>query len=425
MIDIAYIREHADEVQKNCIARRTTVDITALLQADDKMRTATHSLDALRAEKNINAEAIQKVPKEEKAQYIEKGKKIKEDLAALEEQMEAARTQYLELIMQVPNLTHPSSPAGLDDSQNVEISRFKEPTQFGFTPKTHVELGKDLDLLDFETAAEVSGRGFYYLKNEAALLELALVNYAMAVCRKHGYMPMITPDLARNEVLLGAGYQPRGNETQIYTIENTELSLIATAEITVAGYYRNHTFAVGEFEQPKKIVALSHCFRTEAGAYGKESRGLYRVHQFTKVEMFVYCKPEDSAAIHEEIRAIEEEIVQGLGIPYHVVDICTGDLGGPAYRKYDLEAWMPFRNDWGEITSASNCTDFQARRLNVKYETADGKKAYVHTLNGTAAALSRLPIALIENYQNADGSITIPEILRPYMGGIEKIIPKK
>lgn len=425
MLDIQYIRTHVDEVKKNCLNRRAVVDIDTLLSLDAEVRTLAQHLDSARAAKNANAEAIQKAPKEEKIQYVEKGKELKEQIANLETQTEAIRGRFMDLLMQVPNLTHPDSPVGLDDTQNTEIKRFKEPTQFEFEAKDHVTLGKELDLIDFETGADVAGRGFYYLKNEAALLELALIQYAMSVCMKHGYTPMLTPDLARQEVLMGTGYQPRGDETQIYSIEGTDLSLIATAEITVGGYYRNHTFTAGELEKPKKIVALSHCFRTEAGAYGKESRGLYRVHQFSKVEMFIFCKPEESEALHEELREIEEEITQGLGVPYHVVDICTGDLGGPAYRKYDLEAWMPMKNDWGEITSTSNCTDFQARRLNVKYTNAEGKKEYVHTLNGTAVALSRMPIAILENYQNADGTITIPEVLRPYMGGIEKIVPKK
>jgi seryl-tRNA synthetase len=320
-------------------------------------------------------------------------------------------------MMQIPNLTHPDTPIGKDDSENKEISRWGESTQFDFEPKDHVTLGTTLGTLDFEAGATVAGRGFYYLKNDAALLELALTNYAMDVCIQAGFTPMITPDLARREILEGTGFNPRGAETQIYNIENTDLSLIATAEIPVAGYYRDHTFAAGELDQPKKIVALSHCFRTEAGAYGRESKGLYRVHQFTKVEMFIFCKPEQSAELHEELRTIEERIMQGLKLPYRVVDICTGDMGAAAYRKYDLEAWMPFRNDWGEVTSTSNCTDFQARRLNIKYIDANGDKQLVHTLNGTAAAMSRTPLAIMENYQQADGSIAWPEVLTKYRIG--------
>lgn len=424
MLDIQYIRENVQEVKENCVRRRAIVDIDALLAADAELRVASQELDRVRTEKNANAEAIQHAPKEEKTSFIEKGKALKERIAVLEAEVESVRARYTELLLQVPNRTHPQSPVGADDSQNTEIRVFKGPAQFDFTPKDHVTLGQELDIIDFESGADVAGRGFYYLKNEAALLELALIQYAIAVCMKHGYTPMLTPDLARQEVLMGTGYQPRGNETQIYSIEGTDLSLIATAEITVGGYYRNHTFAAGELDAPKKIVALSHCFRTEAGAYGKESRGLYRVHQFSKVEMFIFCTPEDSDALHEELREIEEEITQGLGVPYHVVDICTGDLGGPAYRKYDLEAWMPMKNGWGEITSTSNCTDFQSRRLNIKYVNAEGQKSYVHTLNGTAVALSRMPIAILENYQQADGTINIPEVLRPYMGGVEKISPK-
>ena len=221
----------------------------------------------------------------------------------------------------------------------------------------------------------------------------------------------------------GTGFNPKGNEDQIYQVEGEDLSLIATAEITMGGYLANTILK--EEELDKKFVAISHCFRKEAGAYGKESRGLYRVHQFTKVEMFMYCKPENSEKLHEEIKEIEKEIYSELEIPFRVVDICTGDLGGPAYRKYDLEAWMPMKNDWGEITSCSNCTDYQARRLNIKYKTKDGKTEFVHTLNGTAIASSRTPLAILENFQQKDGSIAIPKVLQPYMNGVKVISRKK
>ncbi len=248
-----------------------------------------------------------------------------------------------------------------------------------------------------------------------------MVNYAVAVASGEGFELMITPDLAYKSVLEGTGFNPRGDETQIYNIEGTELSLIATSEISVAGYFQKHIFEKDALEKPKKVVAISHCFRTEAGAYGRESKGLYRVHQFTKVEMFIFCKPEDSASMHEELLRVEEKIMQGLELPYRVVDICTGDLGGPAYRKYDIEAWMPFRNDYGEVTSTSNCTDYQSRRLKIKYVTDEGKKEFVHTLNGTAIVTSRIPIALLENNQQKDGSIKIPKVLYPYMMGITEI----
>jgi seryl-tRNA synthetase len=267
----------------------------------------------------------------------------------------------------------------------------------------------------------VAGQKFYFLKNEAALLELALVQYAMQTLLRHGYTPVITPDVARVEVLEGIGFIPRdpNPETrQVYTLADTDLCLVATAEITLGGMHRNQTF--DELDLPRKYVGLSHCFRTEAGAPGRDTRGLYRVHQFTKVEMFAFTTPDQSEAVHQELREVEEEIFQGLGLPYHVIDTCTGDLGGPAYRKYDLEAWMPGRGDkgeYGEVTSTSNCTDYQARRLNIRYRVPGHKgNPFVHTLNGTAVAVTRAIVAILENYQNADGSVTVPDVLRPWVG---------
>jgi seryl-tRNA synthetase len=255
------------------------------------------------------------------------------------------------------------------------------------------------------------------------LLELALVQYAFDTLLKHGYTPIITPDMARVEVLEGIGFIPRGPETQIYSIANSDLCLIATAEITLGGMHRDKV--MDELELPIKYVGLSHCFRTEAGAPGRDTRGLYRVHQFTKVEMFVFCAPDQSDALHQELLGIEEEVFQGLGLPYHVIDTCTGDLGGPAYRKYDLEAWMPGRGkagEHGEVTSTSNCTDYQARRLNIRYKSPKHKGTrFVHTLNGTAVAVSRALVALLENGQQADGSVAIPPALRPWMRGKERI----
>lgn len=415
MLDIHYIRQHPELVQQNADKRGLTINIEELLHVDEELRNRIHEVDQFRSERNQIAEEMKKT-KGGDAELVQKGKEIKQKITALEEELSTIQQRFNELILLVPNMTHPDSPFGKNDSENVEIKRSQKPTSFSFTPKDHIELGESLDLLDFEKGAEVAGSGFYYLKNDAVLLELALIQYAMNSCIAEGFTPMITPDLAYTQVLTGTGFNPRGNETQIYNIEGSDLSLIATAEITVAGYYQNHLFKQGELDKPLKIVALSHCFRTEAGAYGRESRGLYRVHQFSKVEMFIFCKPDQSEQMHEELLAMEEKIMQGLHIPYRVVDICTGDLGGPAYRKYDIEAWMPFKNDWGEVTSTSNCTDYQARRLHTKFVNEEGKKEYVHTLNGTAIALSRLPIAVLENFQQEDGTIAIPEKLQPYMG---------
>jgi seryl-tRNA synthetase len=282
-----------------------------------------------------------------------------------------------------------------------------------------VQLGEKLDLIDFEGGAKVAGHGFYFLKNDAVLLELALQQYALETLIKEGFTPTITPDLARTEILHGTGYIPRGPETQIYSIADSDLNLVATAEITLGGLLSDEILE--EEKLPIKICGISHCYRTEAGAGGRASRGLYRVHQFTKVEMFAFTLPEQSDAMLGYFCDLEGRIFDGLGIPYRVVDTATGDLGGPAYRKFDLEAWMPGRGEageYGEVTSTSNCTDYQARRLGIRYRPKGEVKGtkFVHTLNGTAIAISRGLIAVLENYQNADGSITVPEALRKWVG---------
>lgn len=424
MLDIQFIRKNPELVQQNADSRGVRVDIAILLHRDEEMRNRVQEIDALRTQRNALAEEIQRSGGKQ-PELIEKGRTLKEHIAKIEKELDGIRAEFQDLMLKVPNMTHPAAPVGKDDSENVEFRRWGTPPTFSFAPKDHVQIGKDLDLLDFERGAVTAGHGFYYLKNEAVLLEQALIAFALDTCMSEGFQPMSTPDIAYKHILSGTGYNPRGTETQIYSIEGTDLSLIATAEIGVAGYYYEHLFQKGELDTPVKIVAVSHCFRTEAGSYGRESRGLYRVHQFTKVEMFVYAKPEDSEAMHEQLLAVEEKMLQQLEIPYRVVENCTSDLGGAAYRKYDIEAWMPFKNDWGEVTSASNCTDYQSRRLNTKYVTDEGKKAYVHTLNGTAIALSRMPIAVLENFQQEDGSVRIPNALHPYMFGKSVISKNK
>jgi seryl-tRNA synthetase len=319
----------------------------------------------------------------------------------------------------IPNMAHPAAPIGFTDAENLECRRGKHaPRDFAFKPQDHVEIGQRLGLFDFEAGAKTTGHGFYFLKNDAVLLDLALQRFAVEVLMREGFMLTTTPDLARREILEGIGFNPRGTETQIYSISDTDLCLVATAEITLGGYLADEILSLEQL--PIKMCGISHCFRTEAGAHGRASRGLYRVHQFTKVEMFAFTTPETSDAMHDELCRIECDLFDALGIPFRVVDTSTGDLGAPAYRKFDLEAWMPGRGEngeWGEVTSTSNCTDYQARRLNVRYKTPGEKGTnFVHTLNGTAIALSRAIIAVLENYQQPDGSVLVPEVLRPYMG---------
>lgn len=417
MLDYRFIKENLDAVKKNITARNMNADADLVVRLFDKRTELVTSLQALQQKRNDNAKAMKgKLDNETRQKLIEDGKSIKEEIASAEAELSNAEAELDIEGRKIPNMAHPDAPVGALDTENLEVKRSGEPKSFTFTPKDHVELGQSLDLIDFDAATKVSGSKFYYLKNEAVFLEQALVMYALNTLRKHGFTPFITPDVAREEILQGIGFNPRGNESNIYSLEGEGSCLVATAEITLGGYHSDEILSKESL--PRYYCGLSHCFRREAGAAGQFSKGLYRVHQFTKLEMFVYCLPEQSDAIHEKLRLIEEEIFEGLGLPFRVVDTCTGDLGSPAYRKWDLEAWMPGRNggDWGEVTSTSNCTDYQSRRLNVRYKDDDGKNKFVHMLNGTAVAVSRALVAILENYQNEDGSITVPEVLVPYCG---------
>jgi seryl-tRNA synthetase len=419
MLDAQFIREHLDAVKANCRNRNVKADVDRVVQLDDERKRLVHEVQGLQQRQN---ELSKLIPKEKdaakKQALIQEGRGLREQVAGLETRVKQLEEEQHKTLLTIPNMSHPDAPVGTTAEDNKVLRRWGEPRKFDFPAKDHVALGEALDLVDFEAGARVAGQKFYFLKKEAVLLELALVQYAMSLLLSEGYTPIITPDVARVDVLEGIGFIPRGPETQIYSLENTDLCLIATAEITLGGMFRDQI--LDELQLPMKYVGLSHCFRTEAGAPGRDTRGLYRVHQFTKVEMFAFCAPDQSEDIHQELLHIEEKIWQGLGLPYQVIDTCTGDLGGPAYRKYDLEAWMPGRGqggEYGEVTSTSNCTDYQARRLQIRYKIPGQKGTrFVHTLNGTAIAVTRAILALLENYQQADGSIVIPEILRPWMG---------
>ncbi|MFH1653954.1 MAG: serine--tRNA ligase [Pseudomonadota bacterium] len=427
MLDLKFIRDNIDLVKKNCVDRNVRVDLDKFIELDTKRRDAIQSLEEARQKQNQTASAMkQKLSDDERKKLIEEGKNLKSRASELQASLDSCEKELGEISKQIPNLTHPDAPKASTEEGNKELRVVGKPRKLDFKALDHVELGTKLDILDFETAAKVTGQKFYYLKNEAVLLEFALIQYALNTLRKKGFIPFITPDLARSDILDGIGFNPRGEETQIYSVEKTDLCLIATAEITLGSYLSDKILE--EKDLPIKYVGVSHCFRTEAGAAGKASKGLYRVHQFTKIEMFAFTTPESSAAMHEDILKYEEELFQGLEIPYRVVDVASGDLGGPAYRKFDIEAWMPGRGDsgeWGEVTSTSNCTDYQSRRLGVRYRKENEKKPqFVHMLNGTAIAVSRALIAILENHQQKDGSIEIPKALLPYMGGVKKIDKK-
>ncbi len=423
MLDLKFIRENADAVAENCRNRHVEADVGLVVELADRRSALIQELNELKQRQNELARSVGKERDPEARQgLVEEARSMKERVPLKEGELAEVEGKLREEQLKIPNMTHPDSPIGRDDSENVEIRRFGEPTEFSFEPKDHVELGEALGIIDFDAGAKTTGSKFYFLRGDAVLLELGLVRYALDILMEKGYEPTITPDLARDEALVGTGFSPRGPETQIYSVEDSDLSLIATAEITLAGSLADEILA--EDELPIRLAGLSHCFRTEAGSHGRASRGLYRVHQFTKVEMFAFATPDQSEAIHEEMVGIEERIFQGLGLPYRVVDICTGDLGGAAYRKYDLEAWMPGRDAYGEVTSTSNTTDYQARRLKIRYKQDGGRPQLLHTLNGTALAISRVLIALLENYQREDGSVELPEALVPYIGKKE-ITPAK
>lgn len=417
MLDYKFIADNLPAVMANIADRFMKADAEAVAELYRRRTELSTGLQSLQQKRNANAAAMKgKLEAPQRNALIEEGKKLKEEIATAETELAETEKELLAEARKIPNMANPNAPVGKEDKDNLEVKRVGEIPRFHFEPADHVKLGQELDIIDFDSATKVSGTKFYYLKNEGVYLELGLVRYALDILRKKGFTPFITPDVAREEILEGIGFNPRGAESNVYTLEGEDSCLVGTAEITLGGYYSNTILSKDKL--PLRMAGLSHCFRREAGAAGQFSKGLYRVHQFTKLEMFVYCLPEESDRFHEELRGIEEEIFDGLNIPFRVVDTCTGDLGAPAYRKWDLEAWMPGRNngEWGEVTSTSNCTDYQARRLNIRYKDDDGKNKFVHMLNGTAIAVSRAIIAILENFQQSDGSVRIPHALVPYCG---------
>jgi len=420
MLDRKFIVENAAAVAKNCELRGATADVPLLVELEAQRRQLLQEVESLNRQANEVSKTIgQASSDEEREQRKAEGRDLRSAKDDCQRAHDDLESQIVELQSQIPNMTHPAAPIGEDDKSNLEIRRGQhEPAKLDFDILDHVELGDKHDMIDFEAGARIAGHGFYFLRNDGVLLELALQQYAVNHLVRNGFTPVITPDLAYSEILHGTGYIPRGPETQIYSIENSNLNLVATAEIPLGGMMAGQT--VDSESLPMKVCGISHCFRTEAGAAGRATRGLYRVHQFTKIEMFAFTLPEQSSDMLEQFCQIECEIFDNLGIPYRVVDTATGDLGGPAYRKYDLEAWMPGRGDggaWGEVTSTSNCTDFQARRLNARYKVKGEKGTkFLHTLNGTAIAISRAMIAIMENHQQPDGTIVVPAVLQDLMG---------
>lgn len=434
-IDFKFVRDNLDLVSRNCIARQaTSANPQEIVRLYEEFLRLSQETDRVRAARNENSTAMKKkLEPEERQALIERGKALKDELEGLEAALSSAETALQREGQRLPNLTHPDVPVGGEDVAAV-LSEVGTAPSFPFETKDHLALGEALDIIDFETGAIVAGSKFYYLRREAALLELALINWAMHKAAARGFLPMTTPDLVRESVFEKCGFQPRADNTQIYGVRDSGMCLTGTAEIPLGGVYMDKI--VSESDLPIKMAAFGHCFRTEAGAAGAAGRGLYRVHQFSKVEMFVVCTPEQSNQLHDELLDLEIEMFRDLGLHFKVLDMPTEDLGAPAYRKYDIEAWMPGLERYGEISSASNCTDYQSRRLNIRYrpkeaaapagEAKGGKvkktpTQFVHTLNATACAVPRMIVAILENFQQEDGSVVIPEVLRPYMMGIEVI----
>lgn len=414
MLDVKFIRENLALVEKSTREKGYKVDIKELIKLDDARKKTLAEVEALRTRRNeISGKMKGGKPSKE---LIDEGKKIKEELSECEEALEKDEKALQEMLKKVPNVIFDDVPLGGEEC-SVEIKKWGKNHEAGVD---HLDYATSRDWVDFERGAKVAGAKFYYLKDGLALLENALLQYGLSKVLEHGFTFMTVPDMVSSRVLEGCGFSPRTSEqSDEYYIEGEDLAMIATAEMPLTGYHMDEI--IDEDKLPLFYAGYSACFRKEAGAYGKYTRGLFRVHQFNKLEMYAFCLPEQSKEIHEKILAIEEEIWQGLGVPYHIINIAAGDLGAPAAKKYDMEYWSPVNQKYQEITSCSNCTDFQARSCNVRVRRKDGTVEFVHTLNGTAIPLARALVVMIENFATPDGKLKVPEVLRPYLGGKEEL----
>jgi len=418
MLDIKFIRENPKKVKEGAEKKGIQVDIDKLLVIDKKRLDALQKLESQRAEQNkITDQVAKEKDKTKKKKLINKAQKMRNKVNGLEDKLKIVSSIFDSLMRKIPNPPFDEVPVGKDDSDNKVLKKIGDPTKFDFEPKDHLALGEALDIIDTKRAAKISGSRFGILKNEAALMEFALVQYGLSILKKEKFNLVIPPVMLKPEMMDGMGYVERGLD-EIYHLEKDDLFLAGTSEQMIGPMHSDEVFERKDL--PKRYVGFSACFRREAGSYGKDTKGILRVHQFDKLEMFSFCKPENSSEEHELMLSVEEKLMQGLKLPYQIIDICSGDLGDPAAKKYDIEAWLPGQNKYRETHSTSNCTDFQARRLNIKFRNKEGKLEYVHMLNGTALAIGRIIIAILENYQQKDGSIVIPDVLQKYMG-IDKI----
>lgn len=415
MLDIRYIREYADRVQESAKNKGyNDVSIARLLDTDEQRRQLQQQVDELRTQRNEIASQMN--GGKSAPELIEQGRALKEELAKLESDLRDIEADFQAQMDAVPNITLDDVPLG-GESDSVEIKEWGDKRQ---SAEDHLAFAAGRGWLDFERGAKVAGTKFYYIKGDLMLLENAIYQYALNLLISKGFMPMTVPHMVSGRVARGSGFAPKSHkESNEYFIDGEDTMLIGTAEAPLTGFHADEI--IDEKNLPLLYAGYSPCYRKEAGAAGKFSRGLFRVHQFNKLEMYIFCTPEQSRDMHEKVLSIEEEIWQNLGVPYHVVNIAAGDLGAPAAKKYDIEYWSPVDNQYRELTSCSNCTDFQARNLNIRVRRSDGSLQVLHTLNGTAVSLARSLVAIIENYQTDDGKLRVPEVLRPYLGNREEL----
>jgi len=419
MLDIGFIREHKDLIELGAKKKHISFDVNELLAVDEKRRSLLQIVEEVKAKQNAAGDAISQASPEERARMIEEMQTLKKTVEDEEEKLKEVMKEWRALMLQVPNIPDMSVPEGKDDTENVEMRTWGEKPTFDFTPKSHDEIMKDRNMVDFERGTKIAGFRGYILKNEAALLNVALWQFALDLLSKKGFEAMIVPSLVRKETLYGTGYLPQGEE-DLYKTQD-DMYLAGTGEVAAMNYYADEI--VDTAKLPLKMAALSPCFRREAGSHGKDTKGLIRVHEFMKVEQVILCEAshEQTVKLHEELTANAEEIMQKLEIPYHVINVCGGDLGLGQVKKFDIEAWVPSQEMYRETHSASYFHDFQTRRLNIKYTDKEGKRRFAHSLNNTAVATPRLLVPFIENHQQADGTIKVPEALRPYLGGRESL----
>jgi seryl-tRNA synthetase len=420
MLDLKAMREEPGRFRQGLARRGAAESLEQVLALDERLRGLKVRVEGLRADQNTANKEIGRATPEERQSKIDALRSVSEPLKELEPQLQETQDQLDQLLLRIPNLPHESVPDGVDDEDNVLIKEEGDPPQFGFDPKDHLDLGERLGAIDTERAARTSGSRFVYLLGSAVWLQFALVRYALDTLAAKGFTPVVPPVLVREEAMYGTGFLPT-DESQIYATRDDDLYLVGTSEVPLASFHQDEILDASDL--PTRYAGYSTCFRREAGTYGKDTRGMFRVHQFDKVEMFSFADPDRSWEEHEFLVSIEEEIVAGLGIPYRLMNVCTGELGASAAKKVDLEAWFPGQGKYRELTSCSNCTDYQARRLGVRTRGLDGNRP-VHTLNGTACAIGRTIIAVLENHQREDGSVDLPEILHPHLPpGLRTLTP--